>query len=272
MDSKYTPISLISFKNILEENFNDFSEIRVWGSKTKPQTIDRDDNFPIALAFNGWPRIKVKLTSDLELHDDKLLFSVSFAGKKYIGLLDQVNELGKDITFSNKLYRSEMREEERLVCYPHRNVYLYTPCPKLEGANVLEFKSPNSPEMKKQLEIREKFIKRSDKLEEGDLIGMRAFDLSSTGISIVTSREELDLLENFIDEMTFKLSFLGTTYSLKSVSFVHSNNLILPGIRDSKLFKVGLSFEYNEEIYKANQELIEAAITLEELEEDLIKE
>ena len=272
MDSKFTPISLVSFKKILEENFSQFSEIRIWGNKTKPQTILRDDNFPIALAFNGWPRVKAKFPAEFVFNDEKLLFRVTFQGKKYIGLLDQVNQLAKEVTFSSQLYRSEMRDEERLVCYPHRNVYLYAPCPKIEGGNLLDFKSPNSPEVKKQLEIRRKFIKRSDKLEEGDLIGMRVFDLSSNGISVVTSKEELDLLENLIHEMNFKLNFLGTMISLKSVKFIHSNHLILPGIRDSKLYKVGLSFDYNEEVFKNNEELIESSITLEELEQDLIKE
>lgn len=272
MDSKFTPISLVSFKKILQENFNNFLDIKIWGEKTKPQTVKRDDNLPIALTFNLWPVLKVKFPDNFILNDEKILFRVNFGGKKYIGLLDQVNQISKEVTISAKIYRSEMRDEERLLCYPHRNVYLYTTCPKITSGNLLEFKSPNSPEIKKILEIRRKFIKRSDLLHEGDVIGMRVFDLNSTGVSVVTSREELDLLENQADQMNFKLNLIGETISLKTAQFVHSNHLILPDIRDSKLYKVGLKFDYNEEVFKMNEELIESSITFEQLERDLTKE
>lgn len=271
MESKFTPISLISLKKILEEHFDEFQELKVWGQQTAPFTLQRDSNFPVALAFNDWPRLKIIFPDEFAIRDDRLLCRVRVGGKKYICLLEHVDEIKKEVTFSNNLFRSESRDEERLVCYPHRNVYLYTPCPKIEVDNLLEFKSLKTPEFQKQLEIKRKFIKRSDKLEEGDLIGMRVFDLSSNGVSIVVSKEELELLENIIDQMEFKLSFQGHYYKITDVKFIHSNHLILPGVRDSKLFKAGLSFKYNEEIFEKNQDLIESSITLEELEKELME-
>lgn len=271
MESRFTHIGLLSLKKILEENFDDFNEIKVWGKNTEVQVIHRDDNFPVALAFNHWPKIKIKFPVDLDVREEKLISSLTINEKKYICLIENLDQINKELTFSESLYRSDMREEERLVCYPHRNVYVYTNCPKIEIGNLLEFKSPKSPELKKQIEFRKKFIKRSDKLEEGDVIGMRVVDLSSNGVSIVASREELELLENMISEMSFKINYMGEIFNLSDVSFVHSNNMILPGMRDSKLFKVGLSYTYNKDIFDKNSDLIDASITLEELEKELME-
>lgn len=271
MESKYTPISLISLKKVLTEHFNDFNELKVWGNNTTSFQLMKDSNLPVALAFNNWPRLKVILNTSMDLKDKKFLCRLDIANKKYICIIDRIDEVNREVCFSENIYRSELRDEERLICYPHRNVFLYTSCPKLDNDNLLQFRSPQSDEVKKQLELKRKFVKRSDKLEEGDLIGMRVFDLSSTGVSIVVSKEELELLEFFIDEMTFKLSFLGEYYQLLLVKLIHSNHLILPGVRDSKLFKVGLSYQQDEKILKKNEELIDCSITLEELEREFTK-
>lgn len=270
MEQKFTPISLLSFKTILENHFDEFKQMRVWGANTKIFSIHRDSNLPVALAFNDWPKVNVLVFDEFDIKDEKLIAKITLNNKNYIAVIKDFNEIKKEITFSSSIYRSEKREEERLICYPHRSIYLYTNCPELEENNVLTFGSKNTEENIKVLQIRNKFIKRSDKLEPGDLIGLRVFDLSSEGMSVVVSKEEMDMMENHLSEMIFKLKYFGEYISLKNLKLIHHTHLILPEIRDSKLFKLGISFDYQETIFNQNQDLIDSAITLEELEKDYL--
>lgn len=150
------------------------------------------------------------------------------------------------IKLTGPVYRSENRANERLLTFPHHQVYAYFKIEKEleEGTNViplkknedepeyLNYKQKQKEEMKKDLS---KFVEDIDQL-----VGFRAMDISKSGIAFTVGHEEVPYFQDS-RRYNFLVLFNGQVFKVKSAKMVYKVDFLSREKVGSK-YKVGLHF------------------------------
>lgn len=160
-------------------------------------------------------------------------------------------EEGWALEVTGQVYKREKRKNERLLTFPHHQVFAYFSLKK-EGqlpSNVVFLDKT----LDKKKSFLEKFIKRND--SKAGLTGFRVLDVSQNGFSFTASKnEKLLFLEGSLHQVEFQ--FNGQTFELPEVKIVHAVDYIDPRFGHVPMFKLGV------EIVKGNEFLSEKVTSM----------
>jgi len=162
------------------------------------------------------------------------------------------------IKLSDKFYRTEKRDNERLLTFPHHQVYAYFKVLNEKNeSNVIELKRDEDKlyidyKKQKKKELKERLKQKISDVE--DLIGFRALDISRSGIAFTVSDEEAKYFKDNI-KYSFYILFDGDIFVVKGANLVYKVDYI--GAAQGKMrFKVGLNFNPVENLTKHIIELL----------------
>jgi hypothetical protein len=173
--------------------------------------------------------------------------------------LDEVS--GNIVVFINKeVFRSEKRNNERLLTFPHHHVYAYFVMGDLKGrkeeTNVVSLKKDQI----KQYEIRkEKKNKLKSELAAklkknvDDLNEFRALDISRSGIAFITGQDE----KVYFDEnenLEFYVLFDNNVFRVKEARLVYA--VKYSATKEKVSYKIGLNFKPVENLTKKVMEAL----------------
>lgn len=153
------------------------------------------------------------------------------------------------LRLEGKVYRSEKRGNERLITFPHHQVYAYFKIIQKEESNVVSINKADDREykdfkVKQKTDLKEKLSRKIDDLE--DLVGFRTLDISKNGIAFVVSNDESI---HFKEEkkLSFYILFNSEVFLIKGAKLVYKVNY-LSGIENQKRLKIGLTYNPSEKL------------------------
>lgn len=186
----------------------------------------------------------------------------------------------------DSVFKAERRGNERLLTYPHMQVYAYLSMgEELEDEtysdNLLSFCKSNKMEDEnlKDFSVNKKLERIPDAWSnekgdgEVDLIGFRAMDLSTRGLSFCAN---LPGRENYfaVDENKLwqvYLLFNGDSFVLKDSKIIYCIDFVNPQSSIVPMKKIGMSFVPTDELTQKIYKYIEELTTTTELEKDFEK-
>jgi hypothetical protein len=242
--------------------------IRMWEKGGNPSQV-----FITSLSENN---LKVECKEeDSSWQDKTLLFNFTFNNVDYFakGAVSSVAGTILTISLEDELFKSEKRMNERLLAFPHHQVYSYFQFASFAKSeeNVLSFN--RSREMDEK--VFESFLKDKQKHQNlsgdiGELFGFRALDISANGVSFAANNQETKYFACLDEDqdVDFTLMFNGEAYSLKKGKVVYIVDYVNPRARAIPMKKIGIQFELQEALKcKIDQEINES-IESRDLEKD----
>ncbi len=162
-------------------------------------------------------------------------------------------KLDKDI------YRSEKRINERLLTFPHHQVYAYFKMPKhdLNQDNIVPLKREDGElylDYKKQRKqkLLDELSKKTDDVK--DLVGFRALDISRSGIAFTVGATEGSYFDQ-AKRYPFKILFDGDLFEVPTSKVVYKVNFVNRG-EGGACYKVGLNFNPVSELTQKIMEIL----------------
>lgn len=218
--------------------------------------------------------------SDDALIGKRVLINFSIKDSDYFSdgvvAADDVNKT-LHIQLSRTFYRTEKRGNERLLTFPHHQVYAYFKVlTEKEESNVIELKRDEDRnyidyKVKKKQELKERLKQKISDVE--DLIGFRALDISRSGIAFIINEDESKYFAED-NKYSFYILFDGDIFVVKGADLVYKVNYV-GGSQGTKRFKVGLNFTPVEKLTKHITDILskdnDKGTTKEEFE-DLVEE
>jgi len=190
---------------------------------------------------------------------EKVYYSFRLAGIEYygIGVVSNSPE-GLVLKLAQDIFRSEKRGKERLLTFPHHQVYSYF---EFDGAkeqfrglgvsgNVVslqDFKQPFK-EIKREVytDPVKNFIKTT--LDENpNLMGYRVIDLSSNGIAFLVNAREKILFEG-LNNISTTLLYDSLSFEIKGAKVVYIVDSLTGSTKGNPLYKIGMTFPENEKL------------------------
>ncbi len=211
----------------------------------------------------------------------KIYYSFKHSGFEYYGIgitcKNNVNdeyhlELGVDV------FRSEKRGKERLLTFPHHQVYAYF---EFVGAkdlfretsnksNIISLEGFRKPlkEIKREVFTDPvKNFKKSVLDDDERMMGYRVIDLSSNGIAFLVSAREKMLFEKPLNTRVVLL-YNSMTFELTSSKIVYLVDSLTGSTKGNPLFKLGMTFDENQELSKLVQSKLESSNVKEGAQQD----
>jgi hypothetical protein len=148
------------------------------------------------------------------------------------------------IRLKGDFYRSEKRINERLLTFPHHQVYAYFKVlNEKDESNVIELKREEDKlyidyKQRQKKELKEKLKKKISDVE--DLVGFRALDISRSGIAFMVGEEETKYF-NDKNKYSFYVLFDGDIFVVKGGSLIYKVDYV-GGTGGVSKHKVGLNF------------------------------
>tara|TARA_R110000868_G_scaffold287003_4_gene547467 strand:- start:13910 stop:14770 length:861 start_codon:yes stop_codon:yes gene_type:complete len=192
--------------------------------------------------------------------NEKIYFSFRLSGIEYygVGLSSQGKEDSFALKLASEIFRSEKRGKERLLTFPHHQVYTYFNFPSAkaqfrgagETGNVVSLSGFRKPlkEIKREVftDPVKNFIKTT--LDDNDdLLGYRVLDLSSNGIAFLVNAREKDLFKDLSDAHV-TLLYDRTSFEVNQAKVVYIVDSLTGSTKGNPLYKVGLTFPENEKL------------------------
>lgn len=164
------------------------------------------------------------------------------------------------LILKKEVYRSEKRNNERLLTFPHHHVYAYFIMGDLKGrkeqTNVVSLKK----DQVKQYEIRKEKKNKlkaelASKLKKNvdDLNEFRALDISRSGIAFIIGQDE----KIYFDEnqkFDFYVLFDNNVYRVKEARLVYA--VKYSSAQEKVSFKIGLNFKPVENLARKVMEVL----------------
>jgi predicted transport protein len=183
----------------------------------------------------------VTTESSTTLAEKKILYAFSINGVNYFGEGDLETSISNtfNLDCSNNLFKSERRENFRLLTYPHYDVYIQVPFEEnldVEKSNVVSFETGMSQTglFKNFLQI----VGDDDKSIKKDHAKFRVLDISVTGLSFQIGEIEKKYLETKRVILSSFL-FFNEEIHLPSVEVRY----IIPLVKaQGSAYKVGIQF------------------------------
>jgi hypothetical protein len=156
------------------------------------------------------------------------------------------NDGNPGLLITGQVYRCEKRASERLLTFPHHQVYAYfritvddkeqenvVPLQRSEDQEYIKYKNKQKEELLKKV---------SKKLANiDDLVGFRVMDISGTGIAFTISKEEHQYFEQK-SKYNFIVLFDGEIYKIKGGKRVYLVDFLETGAGGPR-YKIGLHFD-----------------------------
>ncbi|MDC1174833.1 hypothetical protein OAT67_05540 [Bacteriovoracaceae bacterium] len=178
--------------------------------------------------------------------DNKVFIGFSIKDVDYfsegtVSVNDEDQEL--IVSIEGNTYRSEKRANERLLTFPHHQVYSYFKIDNKEDENVIQL---NKTEDKEYINYKAK--QKEDQLKDlskhvddiSNLVGFRAMDLSSGGVAFTIASE----YKGFFDAnntFSFYLMFNGEVFNVVHAKLIYVVDFVSRGSNNAR-YKVGLNF------------------------------
>lgn len=192
---------------------------------------------------------------------EKIYYSFRNTGFEYYGVGLAVKSKADDefvIQMANEVFRSEKRGKERLLTFPHHQVYAYF---ELAGAKDLFRETSNKSNIisldgfrKPLKEIKRevftdpiKNFKKSVLDDDDNMMGYRVIDLSSNGIAFLVSAREKMIFDKPLNTKVVLL-YNSTTFELSSSKIVYVVDSLTGSTKGNPLYKVGMTFDENEKL------------------------
>lgn len=151
---------------------------------------------------------------------------------------------GLKVSIGKYIYKTEKRENERLLTFPHYQAYAYFKLYESSGENVLSFNQRKAT----NIESFERFnnsieqLQKKKKTEIGELIGFRVLDLSRQGVSFLIDAKSKHLFQE-VNEVTFSLMIEGEMFTLNEGKLIYLVDYLSGHQSSNHKFKVGLVFK-----------------------------
>lgn len=228
--------------------------------KSSMLTFFKEDNFSIK------PNVKV-------------YYSFRLAGIEYYGVGLPVDEKESfSLKLAGDVFRSEKRGKERLLTFPHHQVYAYLALPGAkeqfrgagESGNVVSLEGFRNPfkEIKREMltDPVKNFIKTTLD-ESSDVMGYRVLDLSSNGIAFLVNAREKVLFEDLAD-IDVTLLYDRTSFEIKPAKVVYIVDSLTGSTKGNPLYKVGMTFPENDKLSNLVHRKLESSNAKEGAQQD----
>lgn len=209
----------------------------------------------------------------------QLLLNATVKGVDYFtkGVVLQVEDGKFELALSENVFKLEKRTSERLLAFPHHQIYAYFKFATKDAAeaNVVSlnrFKEENKKiyekfqSLKNQNEIAS--IEELKEFNPDDLVGFRALDLSLNGVSFLANQNEATFFSDKKKEIDFVILVDGKPYRLNRAKVVYKVDFLNPRAGSVSMFKIGLQFDDNKSFKTDLKGLIESYDNLEELQRE----
>ena len=196
---------------------------------------------------------------DTTFLNKEILFSFSVMNFDYFGegmFSKAVDDEFVTIKLASTIFRSEKRGSERLLTFPHHQVYAYFKITeeKDEMDNVIslaDLKNKAKKDKKGFDRMSETGTIQAAELEADEneeVVGFRVLDLANNGISFLANEDQKSF---FIEERlfdTFLLMFDGETYALNNGLLIYNVDYVAGKVDDASVFKLGIKFDTHAEL------------------------
>lgn len=235
---------------------SDKGEVNVWNKgedssnyKASASSLidDESGNFVILKLFSEEDDSKFL---NREIYLSFSVLNVDYFGEGYFEQFSGDEHL--TIKLSSKIYRSEKRGSERLLTFPHHQVYAYFKIAeaKEEMSNVIsmvDLKSKTKRDNKKGFDrISETGSIQAAELsmlESDEVVGFRVLDLANNGISFLADQiqKQFFINERLFD--SFHLLFNGEAFTIKNGLLIYNVDYVRGKKGEDPIYKMGLKFE-----------------------------
>lgn len=247
---KFTGLNVSEITSKVSSFINGEKPIRVWSKGEEP-----------VLAFVKNYNEQV-LTLDISsalieshIFKDRVFINFSYNSVDYFAKGELISDENGHviIKLGEEVYKSEKRANERLLTFPHHQVYAYFKIYSDENnSNIIslnKFNEAPSGAINNFVSERMKSIVSED---EGisELMGFRILDISSNGLSFCANNRETGYFVGLEDEsnVEFTLMFEERPYTLECADIVYIVDYV--NLRASKIpmKKIGVHFKENEDL------------------------
>lgn len=151
---------------------------------------------------------------------------------------------GVKVSLGKYIYKTEKRENERLLTFPHYQAYAYFKLYEDEAQNVLSFNQRKVVDIQAYEKFNTKIeqIQKKTKTEIGELIGFRVLDISKNGISFLIDTKSKSLFQE-IHNVAFSLMIDGEMFALNQGKLIYLVDYLNGHLSGNNKYKVGLTFE-----------------------------
>ncbi|WP_127718362.1 hypothetical protein [Halobacteriovorax sp. HLS] len=263
---KFTGLNLDEISSKISSFTNSEKTIRIWSRDEEP-----------SLAFvRGYSRPSLTLDASRSLNEievsKKIFINFSFNGVDYFakGVVESSNNGIVELKLDETVFKSEKRLSERLLTFPHHQVYSYFKVfSEKEQSNII---SLNKVKNEKE-EVLESFA--TQRMKEilnddavSDLMGFRIMDLSSTGLSFLANNRETSYFASFSENSSieFTLMFNGVAYTLNCAEIIYIVDFVNSRASRVPMKKIGIQFNENENLKEQIMGLINEKGALREVD------
>lgn len=194
----------------------------------------------------------------LGFKNNEILLSFSVMNVDYFGegeFLTDDDEEFVTLKLAPTIFRSEKRGSERLLTFPHHQVYAYFKITEQEEEldNVISLADLKSKAKKEKGfdRISETGSIQAAELEAGEneeVVGFRVLDLANNGISFLANEAQKNF---FVEERIFDtllIMFDGVTYNLKNGLLIYNVDYVGGPDSEKQIFKMGIKFDGNDRL------------------------
>lgn len=166
------------------------------------------------------------------------------------------------LALQENCFKIERRQYERLLTYPHHQVYLYLKFQLSLPDNVVSFQK-NEQKKNEFLQLIDR--NQKDKIlndqghgqleENEDLLGVRVDDVSSKGLAFLCNENEASIVKDVFERkqiLNLVLNLNGTVFQILNAHLVYQ----VQSFQKNKMFKAGISFDENESLKHKIEELL----------------
>ncbi|MCO4792898.1 MAG: hypothetical protein KC493_04250 [Bacteriovoracaceae bacterium] len=211
--------------------------------------------------------------------EKELFLQFTLNGLEYFTKGNVVEVLGNEdfwFEMSPHVFKVEKRGNERLLTYPHFQVYSYFKIQKQPDTENLVFLNKhieaNHNAFKKFQELtNEEILEAQDRVEsdqDDELIGFRVLDLSNSGVAFLVNEKEKDYFTDTSSDLNITLLFEKEVFNLSSAKMVYNVDYVNPRMGNLPMAKIGFTFGETPELTTLVNKKIEESESEENIQKD----
>lgn len=247
---KFTGLNASEISSKISSYINGEKPIRVWSKGEEPVLAFVKDYKEQVLTLD----ISNSLIDSHEL-TNRVFVNFSYNSVDFFAKGDLVSdEDGRVVVkLGDEVFKSEKRSNERLLTFPHHQVYAYFKVYSDENAsNIISLnrfnEAPSSAIDTFVSESLKSIVSDHDGIAE--LMGFRILDLSCNGLSFCANNRETSYFVGLEESsnVEFTLMFDEKPYSLKCADIVYIVDYVNTRASKIPMKKIGIHFNENEEL------------------------
>jgi hypothetical protein len=231
------------------------TEIKVWHKGETPVLCR-------VVEYKFEERIQIQLMSDSLAEDwlgTEALLTFDYNNVHYFSnctvTADNANG-GNWLVVGDSIYKSEKRQNERLLAYPHFQFYAYFRVSDTDDtSNVISLnkhKEPNAKVFKQFNRMRSEELLDLEGEGPDELAGFRIMDVSGNGLSFLSNEKEMDYFEHCQADKDNRLNFIlllgEKTFSIEQGRVVYIVDYVNPRADKVATYKIGFTFNANTDL------------------------